>query len=197
MTVAHRSKHLRIDRRVLGSLFRDFIVLRATLLHCPGFAKDDSSPTHPLPFFHHLPSLSQYAKMDRASQALARGVPPGVRKSFRALADHSNVPRTTLQHREAGRKSMKEKAESQLYLRPWEEKAFVNWLKQQDELGQSVRIKYLSSMAFKLACRRPLPADRPTKPPCRNWTQLFSKRYAEELKPSKSAALDWKRYNIL
>jgi hypothetical protein len=106
--------------------------------------------------------------MDPASQALVRGVPPGVRKSFRALADHSNVPRTTLQHREAGRKSMKEKAESQLYLHPWEEKAFVDWLKQQDDLGQSVRIKYLGSIAFKLACRRPVPADRPIKPPYRN-----------------------------
>jgi hypothetical protein len=29
--------------------------------------------------------------MDRARQVLAQGVPPGVPKSYRALADHGNV----------------------------------------------------------------------------------------------------------
>ena len=33
---------------------------------------------------------------DRATKALAEGLPPGILKSFRALADHSEVPRTTL-----------------------------------------------------------------------------------------------------
>ncbi|KFZ13414.1 hypothetical protein V501_03718 [Pseudogymnoascus sp. VKM F-4519 (FW-2642)] len=33
--------------------------------------------------------------MDRASQVLAQGVPPGVPDSYRALADHGNVPRST------------------------------------------------------------------------------------------------------
>jgi hypothetical protein len=36
--------------------------------------------------------------MDRASQVLAQGVP----KSYRALADHSNVPHSTLYHRAHG-----------------------------------------------------------------------------------------------
>ncbi len=30
--------------------------------------------------------------MDRASQVLAQSVPPGVPRSYRALADHGNVP---------------------------------------------------------------------------------------------------------
>jgi len=30
--------------------------------------------------------------MDRASQVLAQGVPPGVPKSYRALADHGRCP---------------------------------------------------------------------------------------------------------
>ena len=42
---------------------------------------------------------------DRASEVLEEGLPVGVPKSFRALADHGNVPRTTLQHRARGRKS--------------------------------------------------------------------------------------------
>jgi hypothetical protein len=51
--------------------------------------------------------------MDRASQVLAQGVPPGVPRSYRALADHGNVPRSTLHHRARGRRSMEEKAQSQ------------------------------------------------------------------------------------
>jgi hypothetical protein len=43
---------------------------------------------------------------DRASQILAEGCPPGVPKSFRALADHGDVPRTTLQHQARERPSL-------------------------------------------------------------------------------------------
>ncbi|KAH9867423.1 hypothetical protein IAQ61_008016 [Plenodomus lingam] len=35
----------------------------------------------------------------------------------------------------------------------------------------------------------------PSKPPGKNWPQLFYKRYPE-LKPSKASALDWNRYDI-
>lgn len=66
--------------------------------------------------------------MDKASQALAQGVPPGVCKSFRSLANHSEVARTTLQHRARGRRSIEEKAQSQHYLYSWEEKALVKFL---------------------------------------------------------------------
>jgi len=44
--------------------------------------------------------------IDGVSQVLAQGVPPGVPKSYRALADHGNVPRSTLHHRARGRPSM-------------------------------------------------------------------------------------------
>ncbi|KAH8814295.1 hypothetical protein F5882DRAFT_390162 [Hyaloscypha sp. PMI_1271] len=37
--------------------------------------------------------------MDRASQVLVQGVPPGMPTSYRALADHSDVPRSTLHDR--------------------------------------------------------------------------------------------------
>ena len=79
---------------------------------------------------------------DRASQVLAQGCPAGVPNSFRALADHGDVPRTTLQHRARGRRSLQDKAQSQQYLRTWEEKALVRFLIQQDALGRPVRIKY-------------------------------------------------------
>jgi hypothetical protein len=141
-----------------------------------------------------FPSPSPTANMDKASRVLAQGVPPGVRRSFRALADHGDVARTTLHHRARGRRSIEEKAQSQHYHYPWEEKALVKFLVQQDALGRSVRIKYVGSIAFSLACQRP-PTDRPRKPPGRKWPQSFYKRHPE-LKARKSGALDWNRYDI-
>jgi len=49
--------------------------------------------------------------MDKASQVLVQGVPPGVPKSYRALADHSDVPRSTLHHCARGRPSIEAKAQ--------------------------------------------------------------------------------------
>jgi hypothetical protein len=56
--------------------------------------------------------------MDKASRALVEGVPPGVPFSFRALADHREVPHSTAHHRSQGRRSLEEKAQDQQYLTP-------------------------------------------------------------------------------
>jgi len=132
--------------------------------------------------------------MDKASQALAYGCPKGLRTSFRALADHSGVARTTLQHRARGRPSREQKAIHQRYLYPWEEEALTKFLIHQDALGRPVQMKHVLSIAFSLACKRPL-ADRPCNPPYRNWAQFFYKRNPE-LTASRSGALDWRRYDI-
>ncbi len=66
--------------------------------------------------------------MDRASQVLAQGVPPGVPESYRALADYGNVPRSTLHHRARGRPSIEAKAQGQQYLEPYEEDVVVKYL---------------------------------------------------------------------
>lgn len=68
--------------------------------------------------------------MDRASQVLAQGVPVGMSKSYRALADHGGVPHSTLHHRARGRRSLEQKAESQQYLTLWEERALIKFLLQ-------------------------------------------------------------------
>ena len=52
----------------------------------------------------------------RASQVLAQGVPISMPKSYCALADHGGVPHSTLHHCTHGRRSLKQKAESQQYL---------------------------------------------------------------------------------
>jgi hypothetical protein len=86
---------------------------------------------------HSSPSTSPSRRrdnMDRASQVLAQGVPPGVPRSYRALADHSNVPHSTLHHRARGRPSMEEKARGQQYLKPYEEDIVVKYLLQMSDL---------------------------------------------------------------
>jgi hypothetical protein len=131
--------------------------------------------------------------MDRASQALAQDVPCGVRNTYRALADHHDVPRSTLHDRAHGRRSQEEKAQSQQYLTPCEEKAIINFLLQMAEFGQPVRIKHIPSLAFSVARQRS--KNMPPKPPGRNWARAFEKRHPE-LKARRSTALDWNRYNI-
>ncbi|KAF1817836.1 uncharacterized protein K489DRAFT_305759, partial [Dissoconium aciculare CBS 342.82] len=85
-----------------------------------------------------------------------------------------------------------EKAQSQLYLRSSEEIALVRFLLQQDALGQPVRVKHVRSIAFSLACSRIL-ADKPDKPPGKNWSRSFCKRHPDILKAGKSSAMDWNR----
>jgi hypothetical protein len=63
--------------------------------------------------------------MDKASQALAHGVPTGIPSSYRAVADHSGVPYSTLYQRARGRQSIEAKAQGQQYLALFEEKAVV------------------------------------------------------------------------
>jgi hypothetical protein len=86
--------------------------------------------------------------MDRASQALAYGVPSGVHRSYRTVADHSGVLCSTLYHRAHGRRSLEAKAQAQQYLAPFEEQAVVKFILQMAEIGTPIRIKHIPSIAF-------------------------------------------------
>lgn len=130
--------------------------------------------------------------MDRASKALAQGFPSSVPRSYRALTDHSNVPRSTLHDRARGQRSIEAKAQSQQYLTPYEEKAMIDFILQMSALGTPVRIKYISSIAFTAARGRP-EHDRPQKPPGKNWAKALEKRHPE-LKAKRVKALDWDRH---
>ncbi|KAH5617491.1 hypothetical protein HBI23_255680 [Parastagonospora nodorum] len=130
--------------------------------------------------------------MDKARQVLGRGVPPGVRRSYRTLADHGGVPRSTLHRRDHGGPSDKDKADSQLYLKPWEESALVKFILHMSDLSQPVRIKYIPALAFVATRVRP-PADRPLKPPGKNWPKAFEKRHPE-IAARRVTALDWNRH---
>ena len=130
--------------------------------------------------------------MDKASQVLAQGVPVGMPKSYRALADHSGAARSTLHHRAQGRPSLKQKAEGQQYLTPWEERALLKFLLQTADFGQPVRIKSIPSLAYSVTQQRP-PTNRPVKPPGRHWAKAFEKRHLV-LQARRVKALDWNRH---
>ena len=67
-------------------------------------------------------------QMDKASKTLAQRLPASVPRSFRTIADLTNVPRSTLHARARGRRSIEAKAQSQQYLTPAEEKTVVDFV---------------------------------------------------------------------
>jgi hypothetical protein len=130
--------------------------------------------------------------MGKASRVLAQGLLPGAPASYRTLADHGEVPRSTLHACARGRRSMEEKAQSQQYLSPWEEDALVNFLLQMSDLGQPVRIKFIPLLAFCVARQRSERAQ-PPKPPNKNWARTFEKRHPDT-QARRVTALDWNRH---
>jgi hypothetical protein len=146
-----------------------------------GVCADVPRPSFPFP-------INKSAAMDKASRVLAQPVPPSLSESYRARADRGGVPHTTLHHRARGRRSIKEKAQGQQYLAPYEEDALVHFLLQLSDLGQPVRIKHIRFLAFCVTRQRPEP-----KPPGKNWTQGFEKRHPET-QARRVKALDWNRH---
>jgi hypothetical protein len=94
-----------------------------------------------------FPIANKSATIDKASRVLAQPAPPSLSESYRARADRSGVPHSTLHHRARGRRPIEEKAHSQQYLAPYED-ARVHFLLQMSDLGQPVRIKYIRFLAF-------------------------------------------------
>ena len=79
-------------------------------------------------------SCNHVPNMDKADQALAHGVLTSIPSSYRAVADHSGVPYSTLYQRARGRQSIEAKAQGQQYLAPFEEKAVVDFVLHMAEL---------------------------------------------------------------
>lgn len=125
--------------------------------------------------------------MDPASEVLAQGLPPDIPRTWAALSNYGGVPLATLYHRGRGRRSRMEQARSQQYLTPEEEKAIVRFLLLMSDLGQPIRIKFISSLAFIIGCQRS--TNKPTKPLNKNWPRAFEKRHPE-LKARKVKAID-------
>jgi hypothetical protein len=90
---------------------------------------------------------------DPASEAFAEAFLLG-ESIYDAISKRSKVPLTTLNHRAHGRRSKEQKAQSQQYLTPSEERALEKFLKLMSDLGNPVRIKFLPSFAFSFARQR-------------------------------------------
>jgi hypothetical protein len=137
--------------------------------------------------------ITTVATMDRASRVLADAAYTDETRSYRAQAERGGVPHTTLHHRHRGRASKETKAQRQQYLTPEEEKAMVKFLLLMSSLGHPVRIKFIPSLAFSIACRRST-AVKSIKPPGKNWAQAFERRHTI-LKARRVRAIDWKRHD--
>ena len=127
--------------------------------------------------------------MDPVSQVLAQDLPPDVRRTYAAVAEHGQVSCTTVWYRHRGRPSRRLKVECQQYLNPLEEKAFVMFLLRMVAFGFLVCIKFIPLLAFSLARRRS--SAKAIKLLNKNWFQAFACRHPE-LKQRKIKAIDWK-----
>ncbi|KAF2628941.1 hypothetical protein BU25DRAFT_454827 [Macroventuria anomochaeta] len=74
--------------------------------------------------------------MDAASRALALALPADVADTFANRSEYGNAPLSTIIHRDHGRRSREEQAESQQYLSREEEIALVRFLLLKSNLGQ-------------------------------------------------------------
>jgi Tc5 transposase DNA-binding domain len=138
-------------------------------------------------------------RKDPASAALCDGLDPSKPRTYDALSESTNVPSTTLWYRADGRPSRQEKAASQQYLTPSEEKALVEYLLRMSNNRFPIPIKYLRSLALIISRQRSsvfqTPAtDETIRPPGKNWLHAFCKRHPE-LKAKRVKALDWNRHD--
>ena len=124
--------------------------------------------------------------MNRASQVLAKSLPPDVPRTQAALSERGDVPLTTLYYPAHGRPSARQKAQRQQYLTTEEEKALVTFLLLTSNLGLPVRIKYIPSLAFSLARKRFTTID---KLPGKNQARAFKRRHLE-LKARRVKSID-------
>jgi hypothetical protein len=131
--------------------------------------------------------------MDRASKILVEGLPISQPCTYAALSAHGKVPRSTVWHRAHGRSLREDKAKSQQYLTPIDEKAPTQHLKRIADIGYPIPIKHLRSLAFIIARQRSA-TNLVVKPPGKNWPKAFKKRHLE-LTSRKLKPVDWNRYN--
>ncbi|OCK75705.1 hypothetical protein K432DRAFT_259657, partial [Lepidopterella palustris CBS 459.81] len=71
--------------------------------------------------------------------------------TYVALSKRAEVPYSTMYHRAHRRRSIEDKAKSQQYLTPSEEKALVKYILRMCSLGFPIRMKSLRSLTFMIA----------------------------------------------
>jgi DDE superfamily endonuclease len=132
--------------------------------------------------------------MDPASIALSQGLDSSEPRTYAALSTPHNVPRTTLWNRAHGLPSIEDKARSQQYLNPAEEKALAEYLIHMSAIGYPVPMKCVPSLAFIIRRRRSSKKDETIKRPGKNWVMAFE-NWNPDLVSRKVKAVDWNRHN--
>ena len=112
----------------------------------------------------------------------------------------SQPSKSTLWRHARGRPTRRDKAASQQYLTPREEKALLEYVLRMDERGYPLPVKFLGSIAHVIKRQRSsafqVPAvDDGIRPPGKNWSLDFRKRH-QELRARKVRPLDWARHDI-
>ena len=112
----------------------------------------------------------------------------------------SQPSKSTLWRHARGRPTRRDKAASQQYLTPREEKALLEYVLRMDERGYPLPVKFLGSIAHVIKRQRSsafqVPAvDDGIRPPGKNWSLDFRKRHLE-LRARKVRPLDWARHDI-
>jgi len=137
-------------------------------------------------------------QMDAATVALDRFGHSS--ESYQAISNLCGVPATTLRHRKNGRMSIQQRATTQQYLNPQEEKALVTYVLRMSQNGYPLPVKFLRDLALVIARQRgsifqiPETDHDDIRPPRKNWPQAFYKRHPD-LKAIRMQAMDWLRHD--
>jgi hypothetical protein len=112
----------------------------------------------------------------------------------------SRPSKSTLWRHARGRPTRRDKAASQQYLTPREERALLDYVLRMDQRGYPLPVKFLGSIAHVIKRQRSSTFQIPTTddgihPPGKNWPQGFYRRHPE-LKARKVRPLDWARHDI-
>ena len=127
---------------------------------------------------------------------ITRGVP----RDCNDEAVPSQPSKSTLWRHARSRPIRKDKADSQQYLTPREERALLEYVLCMDERENPLPVKFLGFIAHVIKRRRPFAfqvpaADDGVRPPGKNWPQGFYKCHPE-LKARKVRPLDWAQHDI-
>lgn len=87
---------------------------------------------------------------DRVNEALAKSFLSKERRTYDAMSKRQKIPLFILHHRAHMRRSKEQKVLSQQYLTSSKEKALEKFLKLIFDLENSMRIKFVLSLAFSI-----------------------------------------------
>jgi DDE superfamily endonuclease len=146
--------------------------------------------------------MNSERELDAATVALDR-FGHSKQNTYAVLAGMTGAGASTIWYRKHGRPSIRQKAITQQYLTPLEERALVNYLLRSDKNGYPLPVKFARTLAHIIAIRRTgvfasrnayQELEDSIKPPGKNWPKAFHERWPE-LKAVRLKTIDWERHD--